>query len=294
MTMGKVITVANRKGGVGKTTLVVALAHALTADEGKSVCVIDTDPQASATIALIGVDRALAHSTKHLGALLTGGRLSRGRVRAADCVIGQVSHLTNKPDVPLALIPCSPDFWRIEDRLRARQIMLPNPRAEVRRRLARLMMALRSSYDFILIDTPPGRTFLSDFVAKDADLVLVPSNPTPVALWGLDIYEGELNRLGVHHKARWLWTLTDGRERWQDQIRGFLERSHVRAITKPQGGPEGTDINDPIPFPRLSGFATAFEEREPKTFARFYGNNESVRVSELARYVMHAVEEISP
>jgi hypothetical protein len=73
-----------------------------------------------------------------------------------------------------------------------------------------------------------------------------------------------------------------------------LERSHVRAITKPQGGPEGTDINDPIPFPRLSGFATAFEEREPKTFARFYGNNESVRVSELARYVMHAVEEISP
>ncbi len=289
--MGKVITVANRKGGVGKTTLVVALAHALTADEGKSVCVIDTDPQASATIALIGMT---ADSSKHLDALLTGRRLTARRVRAADCVIGQVSHLTNKPDVPLALIPCSPDFWKVEDRLRARQIMLPNPRAEVKKRLTKLMNALRASFDYILIDTPPGRTFLSDFVAKAADLVLVPSNPTPVAIWGLDIYETELNKLGVHSKARWLWTLTDGKEKWHDQISDFLERSHVRAMAKVQAGPAGTDIDDPIAFPRLKAFATAFGRYDPTTFARFYGSTESARVSELARYVMQAVEEVSP
>ena len=53
--MGHVIAFANRKGGVGKSTLTVAIAHALTAEFGPSVCVVDTDPQASATTALAGL-----------------------------------------------------------------------------------------------------------------------------------------------------------------------------------------------------------------------------------------------
>jgi hypothetical protein len=65
-------------------------------------------------------------------------------------------------------------------------------------------------------------------------------------------------------------------------------------MAKVQAGPAGTDIDDPIAFPRLKAFATAFGRYDPTTFARFYGSTESARVSELARYVMQAVEEVSP
>ena len=45
--MGKVVAVVNRKGGVGKTTLTVALADTLISEKAKDVCVLDMDPQAS-------------------------------------------------------------------------------------------------------------------------------------------------------------------------------------------------------------------------------------------------------
>lgn len=294
--MGRVITVANRKGGVGKTTLVVALAHTISADEGKSVCVIDTDPQASATIALIGVDGAKSHASKHVGALLTGPALRSGPVNVRNCVVGHVSHLTNKPDVPLSLIPSSPQFWQIEDKLRSGRLLLPNPRAEVKRRFEKLLRAMRSAYDYIIIDTPPGRTFLSDLVTKSADLILVPSNPNPVAIWGLDLYEKELEKLGRHDRARWLWTLTDAKVKWEPTVTAFLERSGIPAITRVSVAPDGTDIKDNIPFPRLKGFEFAFRDpdRTPTTFARFYGDAESARLSELARFVMKSAEEASP
>ena len=59
---GKIVAAVNRKGGVGKTTLVIAIADTIVSEFKSSVVVVDADPQASASIALIGTGQTLKRS----------------------------------------------------------------------------------------------------------------------------------------------------------------------------------------------------------------------------------------
>ena len=59
---GKLVAAVNRKGGVGKTTLVIAIADTIVSEFKASVIVVDADPQASASIALIGPGTTLKRS----------------------------------------------------------------------------------------------------------------------------------------------------------------------------------------------------------------------------------------
>ncbi|MES2210725.1 MAG: AAA family ATPase [Chloroflexota bacterium] len=157
--MGRVIACTNQKGGVGKTTTVVNLASYL-ALAGDRVLVIDLDPQGNATSGL-GIDRSEGSSVY-------------------DAVVDDVelTALVRESAIPgLAVVPASIALAGAEVELA--------PLEQRERRLARLLVPIRSDYDYILLDCPPSLGLLTVNALTAADGALIPIQCEYYALEGL-------------------------------------------------------------------------------------------------------------
>lgn len=158
--MGRIYSLANQKGGVGKTTTAVNLG-AYLANCGKRVLLVDTDPQANATSSL-GVDKnALARSVYDL---LIGAESATSLTLVTACM-------------GLDLLPSSPALAGAEVEL-----------LHVIGRETRLRHALRQvspRYDYVLIDTPPSLGMLTVNALTASDGVLIPIQCEYLPLEGL-------------------------------------------------------------------------------------------------------------
>ncbi|MFT5848809.1 MAG: chromosome partitioning protein [Psychroserpens sp.] len=196
--MGKIIAIANQKGGVGKTTTSVNLAASLGVLE-KKVLLIDADPQANATSGL-GIDVEQVDVGTY--------QLLEHTATAEECII-----TVDSPNVDL--IPSHIDLVAIEIELvdkEDREYMLK-----------KAITHLKSSYDYILIDCAPSLGLLTLNALTAADAVIIPIQCEYFALEGLGKLLNTIKSVQkIHNKdldiEGLLLTMFDQRLRLSNQV----------------------------------------------------------------------------
>lgn len=269
---GRVVAFCNRKGGVGKTTSAVSVADTLQSQFGKSVVLVDTDPQGSSSMALARDDMLRGGlASKFLERTLSGSSLDGRRIDLDAVVRRAVGRLTDRPETPMALVPISPAFWKYEIKVRKEVAFFSTTRTVAVRRFRRLMGELRREYDFTIIDTAPGVSMLFENIVRASDFLVIPCVPDPVSAWGLNLLSEELASMRGNPAppARILWTQFNPNSNWQDRIRQDLEPLPFPYFTRGNEAPGG-EAQEILGIGQYSGLPAAIANVEPRSWSALY------------------------
>jgi chromosome partitioning protein len=227
------MAVANRKGGVGKSTISVMLAQAFAIWGNKRVLMIDLDSQCNASLILIGGQgwRDAREADKTIADFfydLFDGIPAKPRDYLIPNV-GDVEDLTGRAP-RLALLPGSLLLEDIQGELFVRQAKESNSpdvvASRVRGRIENLLRRYGASYDLVILDCPPGLSLAALAALKTADKVIVPFKPDYVSQLAVDRIalliedKGTLNALAdvPMHERRYTCVANGVRNSGKDRV----------------------------------------------------------------------------
>jgi len=261
ITMSKIISIVNQKGGVGKTTTAVNLAAALS-EAGKFVLLIDLDPQGNATSGLGIKPDELQHG---LYSVLMG--LARGH----DVVL-------NTAHAGLRVMPATAD-------LAGANVELVNMEGR-ESKLSEIVSELRHAYDYIVIDCPPSLGILTLNGLVAAEHILIPVQAEYYALEGLgqllktiELVKGQikpnLEILGA------VITMFDGRNRLSGEIlqelyKFFPDKIFRSVIPRTVRLAEAPSFGKSVLHYEPNGKAAKAYERLAKELLSFFGEKNEV------------------
>ncbi len=188
----RVVAVFSPKGGVGKTSAAVNVAHR-AALERRRVLLWDLDPQGAATFYLRVAPR------------LDGG--SRLLVRGGGDITGRILGTDYEY---LDVLPS-------DVALRTLDLALDKAKGS-RRRLSKVADVLMGEYDLVVIDCAPSLGLVSENLFRAADLLLVPVIPAPLSVRTLDQLDDALHEGGLEVTTRYFFSLVDGRRQLHREL----------------------------------------------------------------------------
>lgn len=197
----RVISIANSKGGVGKTTTCVSLAEAFAA-AGMRTLVIDLDTQANASLLIFGHagDEHLFTAINDYATIsdwLLENFFAGEQRRLSEFIVTNASDVTFKGrTLPLDLIPSSPRLRKTERELifelTAKGYAMEALQNQVGKRLRDDLNLLKADYDVIIFDCPPGISVMTETVLAASHLIIVPTIPDFMSTLGLDLFTGDI------------------------------------------------------------------------------------------------------
>ena len=215
----KIISIVNRHRGVGKTTLAIGIADTFVSEHKAHVCLVDLDPQSSASQALLPAAEfeERVRNDRNLHGLLLA-RLSGEDPELTEHRRDRLRFIKARDEVDVRLYPNSHRLWDLQER----ELRLDGG-TRLSNAIKRVLRQEAEDGRVVIVDCPPGQSVGALAAIQGSDLVLCPITPDRLAIWGKDLLTEYLKDYAP--KTRRRFVITRARSSWGErEARSALQR----------------------------------------------------------------------